>query len=64
MKEESSVMAITFSVASGDPQLAISYPGDHQVSNAQDAYAAAVMHDTGPVGHDLDNNFQQPVHFN
>ena len=36
-----------------------------QVSNAQDAYAVAVMHDRYTVGHDLDNNFPalQPVRF-
>ena len=33
-----------------------------QISNAQDAYVA-VMHDRYTVGHDLDNNLQQPVYF-
>ena len=46
---ESSVIAITFSVASGGPQSANIYPGPggHQVSTVQDACAVAVMHDTG-----------------
>ena len=40
---ESSVVAIMFSVASGGPQLANSYPGGLQVSTVQDAYAVAVV---------------------
>ena len=60
---------MTFSVASGGPQLANSYPGGHQVSTVhdhdvyavQDVYTATQVHSI--IGHDPDNNFQQPVCF-
>ena len=61
---ESSVVAITFSVASGGPQSVNSYPGGHQVSTVKDhRRCGSNARHRYTVGHDLDNNFQQPVCF-